>query len=160
MARNTDIVVMGTERVQAMFFGVERRAKKVNPAISAITRDFRRIMVKQFDSEGSYLGAPWQNLAENTIERKDREGLDNRILHATLTMRKEFTQGRGGYRIISFGEFHIGSGRIPAPFHQSGTSRVPQRVIFQFTPGISRRWTKAVMAYVVNGVMRFEGGDR
>jgi len=120
---------------------------------AAIVRDFRQIMVRQFDSQGSYLDAPWTGLAEATIEKKEREGTDPRILHEFRFMRKSFTQGITGYRWSSRGYLKIGSDIPYVGYHQTGTRRMPQRIVFQFTPWLERRWANALGVYLARGII-------
>jgi hypothetical protein len=157
MPLSVNVNVQGTENVRLMFAGVERRSRRIHPLAIALTQDFKRIMKLQFDTEGEYLGAPWPNLAESTVIRKAREGLDDRILHATKVMRKEFTMGRGSYRIIGPGEMLLGSANIPAQFHQVGTSRMPQRMLFRFNQATQRRWTQASLSHIVFGTINLTG---
>jgi len=146
-----DVQIQGDERVKLMFNGVVRRGYRMRQFGGFLAQDFREIMRRQFDSGGRYLGAPWTGLADSTIERKEREGADSRILHEFRFMRKSFTQGRGGYRYESRGYFKLGSDIPYVGYHQTGTSRMPQRIVFQFTPWLSRRWRVALGRYLVEG---------
>lgn len=155
-----DVHVQGDERVRLMFNGVVRRGYRMRQFGAFLARDFRTIMVRQFDSAGRYLGTPWTGLADATIERKEREGTDGRILHEFRFMRKSFTTGQGGYRYDSRGYFKIGSDIPYVGFHQTGTTRMPQRIVFKFTPWLARRWRFALGQYLVEGRNTLRGAAR
>lgn len=123
----------------------------MRPVFRALAKDFRRIVTRQFDTEGAYLSGGWAPLSDSRVEQKQYQGLDGPILVATGALRKSFTQGRSGYREMGMGSFMIGSTDPTAGMHQSGTATMPARPLFIMTPAISRRWTRAMGNYIVQG---------
>lgn len=152
--RDLILTVQGTERVSAMFRRKYRRAENLAPIFQVLVRDFRSIMTRQFDTAGRELRTPWPALSRRTIEDKQRNSRDPRILHRTRRMRKSFTQGTEGYRVITPTTFAIGS-RVPyADFHQHGTSRMPQRKLFEANEEVTTRWRMMIQNYLMRGSLR------
>lgn len=151
--RQAQIRVFGDKRIIRAIGNKRKRAADMRPVFRWMTRDFRTIMKRQFDSQGSYLGQRWAPLAQATRDRKARMGSDRRVLHETRNMRKSFTVGTNGQRIMTRTELSFSTNIGYAKFHNSGTRYMPERVIFQFTPMIRRRWGRAMTAYLNRGVI-------
>ena len=150
------LTVQGTERVSMMFKRKYKRAENLAPIFQILVRDFRSIMTRQFDSAGRELGTPWPALSRRTIEDKQRDHRDPRILHRTRRLRKSFSQGSKGdsYRVITPTTFAIGSSVPYADFHQHGTRRMPQRKLFEANKEVSTRWRIMIQNYLMRGSLR------
>ena len=64
----------------------------MEPVFEEIHTYLLNIEEKQFGSQGRFSGHPWAALAQSTKDFKARAGLDPRILHATLALRKSLTK--------------------------------------------------------------------
>jgi phage gpG-like protein len=134
------------------------RHRNMKPYFLAVTRDFRSMMVKQFESEGAFLlGRRWAALSPRTVANKERLHQDPRILHATKRMRKSFTTGVGGYRIVSGSTLIIDSEVPYAILHQQGYrargsgKQVPKRQIVKVRQTDATRWARMYIAWTVHG---------
>lgn len=157
MAVSYSIRIMNQKDVGKTYERIIDRGRNTRPYFLSVTRDFRQMMVKQFNSQGSYLlGRRWRQLAERTIKNKARLGQDPRILHATRRMRKSFTTGVEGVRLVSRDQMILDSGVPYAALHQSGyRSRsgalVPKRQIVKIRPQDAQRWARMYLAWTVHG---------
>lgn len=106
------------------------RATDVRPAWAAIMLRLAEAEKRQFDSEGQRASGGWAPLAASTLARKQRLGLDPRILHATGRLAASLTAPLPGGDAIREAlplEMRFGTDVPYAGFHQTGTSRMPQR---------------------------------
>lgn len=151
------IEIMGDRALSRSLWLKAMRADELRPYFAAVTKDFRRMMVRQFDSEGTYLnGRKWAALSESREQQKQRQGLDPRILHATRRMRNSFTQGREFSREIAFSSLVLRT-RVPyAGIHQAGyvgaTHQLPKRQIVKINRTHSKRWAKGLQLYLKTGI--------
>lgn len=152
-----DVVILGSQRVERRYQRIIDRARNPNPAFALIRQDFRRVMVKQFDSQGRYLlGQGWTPLAEVTMQDKAAIGADPRILHRTRAMRKAFTTGQGA-RVNMGGEtLEISVKQKYAYVHQLGSRKTPKRQIVKLGRREARRWSRTMMRYYVHGELMMQ----
>jgi hypothetical protein len=91
-----DTEVIGDEKVLANIAEMRMRAMDARPATRRVRELFLESNRKVFESEGGSIGEPWAPLAQATIERKSREGLDLRPLHGkTGALAAAATGGKG-----------------------------------------------------------------
>lgn len=133
---------------------VERRLQGPRPVLEAIGEDFRELMGRQFESEGRYLlGSAWAPLADSTLERKIRLGLDLRILHATLRLRSSL-ESRTAETVeeIRDTEAVFGTAVPYARYHQrSREARLPRRRMVVAREADRRRWRDGVRHWLLTG---------
>ncbi len=97
-----------------------------SPALREIAKLGVRPAVARNFAEGGR--PPWTPLAESTIQNKIRRSLPSRILVATTRL-ESWATSRSAYRITSHSLETVG-GPDYWIHHQTGTPRMPQRVIF------------------------------
>lgn len=129
------------------------RGADLSPAYRVIGDDFLQLEERQFASEGSYASGGWAPLAQSTLTRKARLGLDMRILHATLRLRDSLTrQGAAdSIRRITSDEVVLGTSVPYASFHQTGGERLPRRRPVELREADRRRWVKVIQRFLVTG---------
>jgi phage gpG-like protein len=112
-----------------------------------------RAETQQFNAQGK--AAKWKPLAESTVAYKKRHGLDRRILHATLAMRKSLTQrGHGdAVRISTLDFMQFGTDVEYAGIHQKGGGRVPQRRVIDLTETQRREIVKRTQKFLLKGTV-------
>jgi hypothetical protein len=141
--------VHGDEDVEHLLLGMAVRAENTRPALQAIATALRARQVEVFDTEGF---GEWEPLADSTVERKAREGLEPGILRATDEMRDAFIGGPGHLEHISDTELIFGVVGEPyekARRHKTGTSRMPARDPIPFDELAEKGVAKAVQRFIV-----------
>jgi phage gpG-like protein len=157
MTASYHIGIMNQADVGKTYERIINRGRNLRPYFLAVTRDFRQMMVLQFSSEGVFLlGHRWRQLSERTIKNKAKLGQDPRILHATRRMRKSFTTGVEGYRVVTRDSLTIDSEVPYAGLHQTGYrsrsgSLVPKRQIVRIRQKDATRWGRMYVAWMVHG---------
>lgn len=130
------------------------RAMDMRPAFDEIHRSFLAIERRQFESEGQFSGS-WAPLKEGTVAAKNRQGLDPRILHATLSMRRSLTSPTHANHVYwaTMDEAFMGSKDPKVKFHQFGTKRnLPRRRPVELTKVHRARWVKILQRHLVEGM--------
>lgn len=91
---------------------------------------------EQFDTEGEYGSGGWEPLADSTVAEKDRRELRPEILQATGALMDSLTKRRDPNHFeerLSADSLAFGT-RVPyAIYHDTGTSRMPQRKPIELT---------------------------
>lgn len=136
------------------------RGDDLRPVFNELAYDFNAIETAQFDTQGQRGSGGWAPLAPSTIARKEKAGLDPRILHATLAMRNSLTRrgARGSVRTVRRDQLILGT-RIrsvrgfpyPAAHQNPGRAKHPRRPPVALTDEDRRRWVKAVQRFLVTG---------
>lgn len=91
-----DTQVEGDEKVLANIAEMRARALDARPATRKVRELFLGFNRKAFESEGGSIDAPWAPLAQATLDRKSREGIDPRPLHGkTGALEAAATGGKG-----------------------------------------------------------------
>lgn len=150
----------GTDTAAKMLTTLGYRAGHMQPVWEVIARSVQAEMQRQFASQGTFLGgSPWPELSEDWKKRKQKQGLDPRILQATSVLRNSLVRRRdpGHYERLTKDEFSYGSrvlvrgGYNLADIHDQGQGHMPEREIFKL---------RAITAYRYMGYMRdFIAGD-
>ena len=109
---------------------------------------------ENFASQGGFFGDPWAALAPSTLRNKAQQGFP-----ATSLVRTGRLQDAIGQAItltpdtVSVG---VDSAEVPyAAYHQTGTSRMPARVLFAITDDMADAMMNTLRSYLANAT----GGD-
>lgn len=152
-----EIQAFGETELSREILTLGRRAEDPLPALNAVHEHFLKLEEEQFDTEGA-AGADgsWAPLAPSTVARKAAAGLDPRILHATLELRKSLSESSDGnhvYRPTPDGAF-MGSAVPYGVFHQSREPRhrLPRRPPVSLSEEDKVEWIKIVQRWLVSGV--------
>lgn len=136
------------------------RAKDVSPAWHALLDWFAEQETEQFLSRGHRFGDGWAPLAESTVDEKFRKHYPLDPLIRTGALAQSLTHRPFPVEHITPHEVVAGTDIDYAIFHQRGTRRMPQRILFD--PRQIRR-EKAATTAVANWILRGEqrvGGRR
>jgi phage gpG-like protein len=129
-----------------------RRASDLRPAMDAALDIIRDAEGRQFDTQGADGSGGWAPLADSTVQRKARAGLDPRILHATGDLVASVTTDSGDNIGISRKDgLDFGTTLPYAGFHQTGTGRMPARPVVQLPERDRRQIMKVAQRYLVTG---------
>jgi phage gpG-like protein len=138
---------VGEDLVEHRLLGMGMRAEQLSPVLHAIADDLRTLEARLFQGQG--FGA-WPALKQSTKERKASEGLDPRILHATLALRDSLSKEHaGGFEIVTGDSLHFGTSVPYATFHKTGTRNMPKRDPLIVKETDRRRWTKMIQRFIV-----------
>lgn len=149
------IEVYGDTQIDRELLRFDQRGRDMRPALTAIADEFLALENRQFASQGLYASGGWAPLRSATIARKARLGLDPRILHATLRLRRSLTQ-RGGtdaIRKITADELQVGSKVAYGVHHQHGAPRasLPRRRPVELRESDRRNMMKIIQRYLIEG---------
>lgn len=131
------------------------RAADARVQLEMIANDYARMVEEHFDSEGRSSGQPWKPLSMSRVAQKARKGLDPRIMHATLDLRKSLTKrgAKGSIRTVRSTELIMGT-RIPyAGYHDKpgSGSRLPRRKLVVVKRMRRRAWARSLERYIATG---------
>lgn len=122
------------------------RVEDATPAMDAVIDGLYESAAKQFDTAGAYGGTPWPSNAPSTVERKALQGLDPRILHATLDLRDSLTKPGGANVAIARPDGVIFDTTIDyARYLKERYPMVQPREVER------RQWVKAVQRWIIDG---------
>jgi len=116
----------------------------LSPVFSAIEKEMMGNVNNNFGTEGAFLEKKWANLKPSTIAQRLRSGFSaGPILQRTgklknSTYRKEKTNTR----VV------VGNRASYYPYHQLGTSKMPQRQIMRWTNTTKEKILKMFKIYV------------
>lgn len=131
---------------------IKDRAMDMRPAFEVIHEDFKKVEDWQFSTQGGT--HRWKPLAPSTVAYKAAAGLDPRILHATLRLRKSLTEdGEDHVHMMTHDELVMGS-KVPyGIYHQSRRprKRLPRRPPVDLSETAKRRWVKVLQRYLMTG---------
>jgi phage gpG-like protein len=140
------VEAVGDTLVKRHLLAMADRTDDASPAMGSIIESLYDAARQQFDTAGAAGGTPWPANADTTVERKSREGLDPRVLHATLDLRESLT-GPGGANIA----IAQADGVI------FGTTVEHARYLRERYPMVrvdareKRDWVKAVQKWIIDG---------
>lgn len=108
----------------------------------------REAIEQQFDSEGGHGSGGWAPLAASTVAEKQKRGLNPKILQATERLKESLTRRFDSEHVerLSPDALTFGSLVPYGIFHQTGTSRMPQRQPVALTEGDKVRLIKEMQA--------------
>lgn len=143
----------GEQIVARRLTGIENRAKDMTKAFGWMHQSFLSNETKQFQTQGRSGSLGWKQLSPRTVRYKAAKGLDPRILHATLRLRKSLTSktAEGHVREIGPQEAFFGTNVDYAVHHQYGAPKasIPRRRPVEMTERQRRAWTRIAQAYLV-----------
>ena len=148
-----DLDTFGEKQFSREILRVGDNAMDMRGAFEEIRDMILETEEKQFSSQGAAYSGGWKPLAPSTKQYKASRGLDPRILHATLRLRKSLTKkGHADHVFRSSGdEMFIGS-KVPyGPYHQHGGDRLPRRRPFQFDNSVRNDILKTLQRHLVDG---------
>ena len=134
------------------------RARDVSPAWHALLDWFVAAEREQFASGGHRFGSGWAPLAAYTIAEKVRHGYPTDPLIRSGDLAASLTRRPMAVEHVTPHEVVAGTDDPKAIYHQRGTSRMPQRKLFD--PRQIRREraaTTAVANWIVKGEQRVGG---
>jgi phage gpG-like protein len=153
--------IFGDKQLDREILRVERNGQDMSPAFRAIADVFLAANKAQFDTQGSAGSGGWKPLAESTKTYKLAAGLDPRIMHATLALRRSLTTPGDPNQIrrISSDEMVLGTAvksakGFPYPaVHQHGSrdGRIPRRRPVELTANQRNRWVKILQRFLFTG---------
>lgn len=148
MSVAVSIEVDGTTGVIAELQRFQDRAEDMSPALRQVADVMRDQFGTRFDREGP----GWAALAPATIAAKRRAGLSERILEATGAGRDSLT-GSGGDNVehVTADSLIFGSSVPYMKLHDTGTSRMPQRQIVDFSATDRREYVRILQRFLVEG---------
>jgi len=152
-----EIEVDGDVQISRELLRFTGRIEDASPAFEAIADDLRDVEKEQFDSQGGRSSGGWKKLAASTIAAKAAAGLDSRILHATLAMRRSLTEKSDPAHIekITKDSLTFGSSDEKLPIHQHGSAdgqHPPQRRPLELTKMDREGIVKKLQRFMVEGV--------
>jgi phage gpG-like protein len=98
---NYYIEVLGDKLVSTKFERMGYAALDARPAMEEVAVVMFGIFKKIFDSGGRRGGGSWRQDSPEWLERKIKNGLDPRVLHATLALRNAFTEPDADHQILA-----------------------------------------------------------
>jgi phage gpG-like protein len=132
-----DVSVLGEDVISRTMLRFEKAAEDARPAFRTIAHLLERAALQRFESEGAYGGEKWAPLAPSTVARK---GAGKGILVDSGRLRASLTQetAADSIRVLLPQEMRWGSTVPYGKFHQSGTSRMPQRRVVKLPEQVKR----------------------
>lgn len=137
---------------------MRERSQDVSPAWEALLDWFAEQNQAQWLTRGSRYRKPWAPLAESTVAEKFRKGWPLDPLIRTGDLVQSLTHRPLGVEHITGRSVSAGTDVSYAKFHQTGTRRMPQRLLF--SPSQIRKEeaaTSAVANWIVKGERRVGG---
>lgn len=143
--------VLGEDLFAREILRVGDRGGDARPAFELIADLWTDWNEEQFVSEGRRASGGWEPLAESTVRSKGSPGP---ILFESGDLFRELTDRRNITVTDSFMHLSIDDdvdeyGR----YHQSGTSKIPQRRPLEFTDLDRRHMIKVIQQWVVTGTL-------
>lgn len=147
----------GEDQMSREILRVSERAEDPRPVLTDIRADFYRYEDILFNTQGASGGAAWKPISPNTVASKRKRGMDTRILHETLTLRRSLTSEvpvDAVSRIDRQGLF-VGSNVPYGVYHQSTKPRtvLPRRPPVMLTEDVKRNWIKKLQRWLITGEM-------
>ena len=143
-----DFEMLGERQVSREILGVGQRATNAAPAFASIADDITDWTEEQFTTEGGRSGG-WAQLAPSTVKSR---GSAHPILRVHGDLMREMTNRASWIITDDFAHFQPEDeqARIGG-FHQSGTVKMPQRRIFDFSLAERAEIVRKIQFWVVKG---------
>lgn len=125
------------------------RAVAAKPAFESIADTLRGYEKRLFDTQGMSGGQRWDDIADSTRQRKAAAGLDPRVLHATLALRRSLTdKGDPEHEEIAADSFLLFGSKVSyASIHQRRRKRRP----IQFGENQKKYILKKLQRFIATG---------
>lgn len=152
---NVIIEVFGDRQVDRQLLRMGARVQDPIPLWESLAEDLMQIEQAQFSSEGGSGSGGWAPLADSTLIQKARRGFPSAILRATDALMNSLTRRGAEGQVLDINpEFlRFGTDIEYGGFHQTGTSRMPQRRIVEYTELERVALIKKVQLFIVRGVV-------
>lgn len=142
--------VLGEDQVARELLIKGERGGNLQPVFNVIADDWMMIEQEQFASQGARGSGGWPELKPSTVKSKGHDAIliDSGDLYREMTDRSNI--------MITDDFMHF----APADeqeeigrYHQTGTSRMPQRKVVDFTDLDRRAMVRKVQSWIVSGVL-------
>jgi hypothetical protein len=146
------------EALSQQLRGMRERSQDVSPAWNALLDWFAEQNQAQWLTRGGRYRQPWAPLATSTVDEKFRQGWPLDPLIRTGELVQSLTHRPLRIEHITGREVRAGTDVPYAKFHQTGTRRMPQRILF--SPLQIKREeaaTTAVANWIIGGEQRVGG---
>ena len=146
--------MLGETQFEREILRVGNRGGDARPAFRTIRHLWEEWNAQQFESEGSRASGGWAQLADSTVLSR---GSAHPILHLTGALEDALTGGLEEHTLITDDFMHMllpdGDGEPGqyGSYHQSGTSRMPQRRPVEFTTHDREEMLKVLQRWVITG---------
>lgn len=152
------IEVFGDKQTARQLLRFSERPGNMRPVFWTIADEFREIEKRQFASQGISGSRGWRRLKPATSAAKAKAGLDPRILHATLRLRKSLTQkNRDHIRAFRKDEMFVGS-KVPyGVHHQFGAPKanLPRRRPVDIREAERKDIVRRIQLWILKGELDF-----
>lgn len=151
MALRFEFESYGDKLVSRELLDMGARDLDARPAFEVIADDLMASEERRFNRRGF---GTWKPLADSTRKAKAARGLDPRILHATLALRRSLTRRRDEHQVLHVEpQFLILGTDLPyAGYLQRGTSRMDARKPVGFPETQRKKAMKTLQRFVVTGM--------
>lgn len=95
------ITALNAKQVATRFERMGIASVSAKPAMETVAGMMMRILSAVFDSQGRRGGGSWRFDTIEWLTRKQRTGLDPRINHATLTLRRSLTERGAEHQVLA-----------------------------------------------------------
>jgi phage gpG-like protein len=102
----------GIREVETRFERMGVAASFAQPAMATVLTRIMEIIALTFESQGRRGGGSWPADTQSWLERKQREGLDPRIQHATLALRRSMTEPGADFQDMKIGRNYAKVGSL------------------------------------------------
>lgn len=155
MAERTTLRIEGVEDALLDIRRIRNRADNTPAMYRKIGTFMRQVFGTQFNSQGRFLGTPWEPLKPSYKRWKAVHSGSGRILVFTGDLKTSYTRKYAAYQHITPEGAEYGSANKIAPFHEFGTHRRKVTKHGRTGPGdplIPARPVAVVNDYVRDGV--------
>lgn len=101
------IEAVGTKLMETKFNRLGRSAVRARPAMRRVAMILFGIERATFNSQGRRGGGSWKNISSDWLNRKIREGLDPRILHARHLLRNSLSEPGAAHQQLLIGDTRV-----------------------------------------------------
>jgi len=146
-----NVDVFGEVQFSRELLRIVDRTTDMRPAWQAVHRSFLGAERRQFATEGGTYSGGWAPLKPTTVASKIAAGLDPRVLHATLRLRRSLTSELSADHVfrMSFDEMFVGSSVPYGVHHQFGTKFMQRRRPVEFNDALRKRWVKIMQSWIM-----------
>lgn len=139
----------GHERFNALLQNLEYSVKDLQPLFKEFAIDFRKTMEKVFKNNGAFDGRKrWASLSDETFKDKKKAIGNRAILVWSGDLRTSLTKSGGrNIELISNNGVQLGTRDSKAHYHQTGTNKMPERTLIEFTASQEKRWYELAEKY-------------
>lgn len=140
--------MLGEKQVSRELLRAGLRADQAAPVLGAIADDIIDWTRDQFDSEGGRSGG-WAPLADSTVKSR---GSAHPILQVHGDLMREMTSRSNWIVTDSFAHFQPPDEQEQiGGYHQTGTTKMPRRPIFDFSPEERAQIVRKVQFWLIKG---------